>query len=217
MIAALLGVKGGVGKSTLAVSFAGELFAQGRSVLLVDADSKNRTCLRAAAMAEERGRAHPTTIGMPAEEMCRGIPRLARGYEWVIIDAPGRGGADLTAPVMVSDLALFPSAPTTADAGVYEEQLEAIAPALRANKRVRLAIVLSKLLSRTRLSREGEADEVFAPTGLKVLRARTHTRLAWQRCLDVGLGVTQHAKASAAAEELRALLAEIVRMGKGGK
>lgn len=210
MILALCGIKGGTGKSTLAISIASELASRGRSVLLVDADTKNRTSLRAAAMAEEAGRIHPVVLGMAAEEMARaaGVPRLSRAYEHVVIDAPGRSGVDLTAPLMVADVALFPSAPTTADAGVFEEQLEASWPARVGNKRLRCAVVLTKLLPRTSIAQGTEADEVFNPTGLTVLRARTFTRLAWQRCLDVGVGVAQHAPKSTAAEELRAVVRE---------
>lgn len=214
MILALVGQKGGTGKSTLAISLAGELMARGGSVLLVDADTKNRTSLRAAAIAQEEGRAHPMTVGMDAEELCRvnGVPRLAKAYTHVVIDAPGRSGAELTAPLMVADLALFPSAPTTADAGVFEDMLELCAPIRRKNTGLRLAVVLTKLLSRTTLAQGKAAASVYAPTGLDVLRSRTFTRAAWQRCLDVGVGVGQHAPHSPAAGELRSILREVLTL-----
>lgn len=214
MVIAAVGGKGGTGKSTLAISLASELLARGRSVLLIDSDLRNRTSLRAAAMAEEQGRAHAVTIGMSAEELCKagGVPKLKRNFDFVVIDAPGRSGVDLTAPLMVADVGLFPSAPTTADAGVFESQLELLAPVRYANKGLRLAIVLTKLLSRTSLSDGTEAQGVFAPTGLRVLQSKTFTRVAWQRCLDVGVGVAQHSPKSRAADELRALVNELMRL-----
>lgn len=217
MVLALAGQKGGCGKSTLAISIAGELFARGKSVLLLDADTKNRTSLRSAEIAKGEGRAHPQTMAMAADELCRktGVPTLASAYEFIIIDAPGRSGPDLTAPLLVADVALFPSAPTTADAGVFEEQLEAIGPVRRQNRRLALAIVLSKLLPRTGISQGTEADEVFASTRLPVFKARTFTRFAWQRCLDVGVGVAQHSPKSAAADELRAIVAELLSFNRG--
>lgn len=214
MVIAAVGGKGGTGKSTLAISLASELLARGRSVLLIDSDLRNQTSLRASVMAKQQGRLAPTTYAMGAEELCKasGVPRLKRDYDVVVIDAPGRTGVDLTAPLMVSDIGLFPSAPTTADAGVFESQLELLAPVRYANKGLRLAIVLTKLLSRTSLSDGTEAQGVFAPTGLRVLQSRTFTRVAWQRCLDVGVGVAQHAPKSRAADELRALVNELMRL-----
>lgn len=213
MVLALVGQKGGTGKSTLAISIAGEFLARGKGVLLLDADTKNRTSFRSAATARKEGRAHPQTMEIAAEDLARpmGVPTLARGYEFIIIDAPGRSGPGLTAPLMVADVALFPSAPTTADAGVFEEQLEAAAPIQRSNPALRMAIVLTKLLPRTGISQGREADEVFSATKLPVFKARTFTRFAWQRCLDVGVGVAQHSPKSVAADELRAIVDELLR------
>lgn len=210
----MVGQKGGTGKSTLAISLAGELLARGRPVLLIDSDLRNQTSLRASVMAKEQGRPHPVTYAMSAEELCKknGVPKLSGSYRYVIIDAPGRSGVELTAPLMVADIGLFPSAPTTADAGVFAEQLDAIAPIRTARRGLILGIVLTKLLSRTSLAIGPEAQEVFAPTRLPVLRSRTMTRFAWQRCLDVGVGVAQHAPKSVAADELRALVNELLRM-----
>jgi chromosome partitioning protein len=216
VIIALVGQKGGTGKSTLAISLACELQARGRGVLLVDADTKNRTSLRSAAIADREGREHPPVCGMDAQELSKksGVPTLARAYQDIIIDAPGRSGPDLTAPLMVADVALFPAAPTTADAGVFEEQLEESAAARRSNRHLVLGIVLCKLLPRTAIADPKEAAEVFRPTGLRVFRARTFTRIAWQRCLDVGVGVAQHAPGSPAADELRAVLAEALHLNR---
>ncbi|MGP1351913.1 MAG: division plane positioning ATPase MipZ [Parasphingopyxis sp.] len=91
--------KGGTGKSTTAVHTAVALAAAGRTVSVLDLDSRQRTTTRylenRAASAERLGRPLPTPHFMVSEadnlvgfERC--IEALCQDSEFLIIDTPGR-------------------------------------------------------------------------------------------------------------------------------
>ncbi len=115
MITSLVSQKGGVGKSTLAVSIAWELHTRGARVLLVDTDPQG-TVRRAGEVAAARGLAGPTTIVIgKGIEQPHQLPRLAPHFDHVIIDTPGHL-SELTRPLLLlSDVMLIPVGQSGAD------------------------------------------------------------------------------------------------------
>jgi chromosome partitioning protein len=115
MILSLVSQKGGVGKSSLALAIAWELHARGTRVLLADTDPQ-ATARTAGELAADRGLQGPTTLVF-GKDLSRPnqLPALAKQFDHVVIDTPGKL-TDVTTPVlMVSDVTLIPIGPSPAE------------------------------------------------------------------------------------------------------
>ena len=110
---AIVGEKGGSGKSTVAVNIAAELAARGRRVVLVDADPQG-TALVWAGIAAEAGHASPRTLAL-GDNLRAELPALAAEHEWTVADLPGRASKRAIGAVLVADVALLPCGPSPAD------------------------------------------------------------------------------------------------------
>jgi chromosome partitioning protein len=210
MIVTLVSQKGGVGKSSLAAAIGWELHSRGARTLLVDADPQG-TVRITSEVAEERGLEAPTVIAM-GKDMARKdqLPKLARGYDMVIIDTPGRSGEVQRASMMVARLAVIPIGQSAADAWGTTDTLSAIAEVQTVRPQLQAAMCITKKCPRTTLGRN--ARDVLSAQGTPVLVAETTHRVAWQECLAAGMGVAQYAPSDASADEARAVVDEILAL-----
>jgi len=212
MLLSLVSQKGGVGKSTLAISLAWELMLRGQKVLLADADPQE-TCLDACARAEQEGRPTPHCVRF-GEDLHRVLPGMARLYNWTVVDTPGRIGKVSRAALAVADVALVPVRPSGPDAWALDSTLALIDEAKAAQPRLRAAVVLTQV-RRTRLA--AKAREAMEAVSLPLFRSHTMNRTAWEWAIYRGMGVTQHEPKGEAANELRSILAELQRFVRRGK
>jgi len=208
MVIALVSLKGGVGKSTLAVSLAWEWMATGLKVLVVDADLKRATCRLTAEEATERGRPSPTVVSMGVSLAQRhALPALVSSFDHVVIDTPGGDEEMIRAALRVAELALIPVGQSAADAWSVMDTASLVRDMVNLNPKLSAALVLAKLKPRSRLGLE--ARRSLKPAQVHILRAQTTDRVAWQECLEAGQGVAQYAPESGAAVELRAMVTEL--------
>src|SRR5687767_12553897 len=129
MIVALLGQKGGIGKSTTAVCLAMAALKRGSDVLLVDADPQG-TIRTWNDVASENGVAVPTVIAMGASMHRPGqLDVIARRYDLTLIDCPPRHGDIQRSALMIADAALLPCGPSAADAWALTTSLEMVSEA----------------------------------------------------------------------------------------
>lgn len=210
MIIALAGQKGGSGKSTTAIALAAEAHARGRSVLLVDADPQ-ATARTWGAVATEAGHPAPTVIAMGAGmHRPEQLPRVAAGFELVVIDCPPRAGDIQRSALAVADLALLPCGPGGSDAWALASTIETVTEAQTLRPALKAAVVLTRKQGRTALG--AGAREALAASGLPVLRAELGHRIAYVEAITAGRGVTAYAPRSEAAGEVRALLDEVLSL-----
>lgn len=132
-------IKGGVGKTTLALNMAIARALAGRDVWLIDADRQD-TASTALAIRGEAGRQPAiATAHYPDGSQLRTQLRHQRGkFEDIIIDAGGRDSTALRAALVLSDLVLVPFQPRSldvwavADIAALIEEARALNPELQA-------------------------------------------------------------------------------------
>lgn len=204
-ILAVAGQKGGTGKSTIAISLAAEWHARGLRVLLVDADPQ-ATAATWAEVAAELERSAPAVVSL-GDNLRRDVPKLATGYDVVVIDAPGRAaGARQVGALLVADVVALPCGPAAPDVWGLTGSADAVREAMALRPELRACVVLNRA-DRSAMSRQ--AHEALAGVGLHVLERSLGARVAFAEALAAGQGVTGYASGSVAAHELRQLVDEL--------
>ncbi|WP_277606920.1 ParA family protein [Roseivivax marinus] len=205
-IIALANLKGGVGKSTLAVNIAGAL---GPKITLVDADPQ------ATAAAWADGGNLPFAVieapltGDNVESWIADV--LAIEAPSVVIDLPPVLGDATAAALAICDVAVIPVSPSGADLRATNKALELVSNARAARKddRPRVLLVPSKVDRRTAAGAEIEAvlHDYGEPVGPSVSQ-----RIAHVDAFSAGQWVGDYARGSAAHAEIKALASVIKRM-----
>lgn len=207
-ILALVGQKGGAGKSTLAVCLAVEAQARGERVLLCDADPQGTARVWAEAAAEA-GHAAPTTIAMGASlHRPDQLPALAAGHDLVVIDCPGRLGDVQRAALMVATRVLVPCGPSGPEVWALGATVALLEEARRLRPELDARVVLTRVQPRTSVG--AAARSAVESAGLPVLDAWCGYRVAYQEALLCGQGVTTYEPGGVAAREVRRLFNELL-------
>lgn len=133
------GIKGGSGKTTVATNLTVLLAADGRDVLLVDADDQETaTDFTAWRNKNADGQAGYTAIQLSGDGVRTEIRRLAAKYDDIVIDTGGRDTTSQRAAMTVSDVYLVPFVPRSFDVWTLErvvrliEEMQPANPALQA-------------------------------------------------------------------------------------
>jgi chromosome partitioning protein len=208
MILATLGLKGGAGKTTLAINLAAELTLRGQKVLLVDGDPQ-LTAKTWADVALEAGRSVPTVVAMGSNLHHPGqLDRLGQNFDSIVIDCPPRLDLVQRAALMKADVALLPCSPSPADVWALGSSVQLVLEAQVVRPALKAFVVMNRTTS-TRMARAIRST-IAAQAGLPMLESALTQRVAHTEAMAAGQGVTAYAPNDAAAEELRALLDEII-------
>ena len=114
MIVAVIGKKGGCGKSTIAVHLAGWRRAAGKDIMLVDADRQATSTMWAETRAD-KGMETPDTVQQFDNSVGRAVRSLARHYEDIVVDVGGGEEAATASVLRVADIAIVPFQPNELD------------------------------------------------------------------------------------------------------
>ena len=186
--------KGGSGKTTLTFCCAVVAQEQGAKVLIVDMDSQGT----AEAWYQDRESETPQLARVDAVNLAQALDAAKRqGFDFVLLDTPGRDEPATAAAIRASDVCLIPCRPTPGD-------MKATPPTLATIKRLgkKGAFVLTQTPVRgTRLK---EAEVGLTVLGM-VSPVQIALRHAYQDAQGRGLGVTEFEPIGKAAAEIRRL------------
>jgi chromosome partitioning protein len=198
--------KGGVGKTTLAVSIVAELHRRSKQIVLIDADPQRSACQWA----------EPGRLQFPVYEIAfadqtiaswvREFNRIAAGYDYVVVDTAPNERA-LGAAIAVSNLVLVPCTPSGLDLEATARTLEII-DMVRTRWRAHLSLILvpNKVDSRTLEGRQ-LVEEL---TGFgEVVGPMIGDRSAFVRAFSAGQSVADIPEARVAHREIE-LLCDLV-------
>jgi chromosome partitioning protein len=200
---AFLTQKGGAGKTTLAASLAATAASTGERVIVLDLDPL-QSLVRWAKRRESAKPANKVIVEPLERDR---LPRLrtileglaGAGFTLAIFDT---SGADATAVRLVSevaDLCLLPARPTCLDVEATAATFRAVFLAKR-----KAAFVLNQCPSSYQSKRASEAAKRLISLGV-LAEPMLSARMVFQDAIAAGLGVTEYALLSKAAEEIATL------------
>lgn len=200
MIILFAHVKGGVGKSTLAVNVATELQRLGRDVILIEADPSVHTVSNWARDREESGRQKITCV-QKSGNLHSTLKDFAGRYDTVVVDAAGKDSKEMRTALTAAHIVVAPMQPSQADLDAVETFATTVNEARDFNPLLKAVGVFNRASTNTFATdvSEGRAYLVDFPE-LEMAQTVIHERKAYQRCLEDGRGVVELSDSKAKAE-----------------
>jgi len=192
--------KGGTGKTTLAANLAAAL-APSRKVALLDIDPQHSLAHWIGLRPETAAKL--TFSDVSGWRVTGELDRLKAGHEIVVIDTPPQIDTDARLAIRGANIVLIPVQPSPPDIWAAEGTLK-----LAATEKRQAAMVLNRVPSSGKL-RETMAAQLKRD-GKPLLTATIGNRTGFATAFAEGLAVTETAPRSIAANELRALLSELL-------
>jgi chromosome partitioning protein len=203
-VIAMVGNKGGAGKTTLAINLAAMLSRE-HEVVILDADPQ-QSSLQWRDIASH----HPSLVVVEAvEDVGSALAQVKDRYNYCIIDCPPSvHSVQMQQALSVADLALVPVQPSPLDiwATVYIEN--EVSRSRQANPSLNALLVINQLEPRTKLSQimRQAMEELSLPAAQTAIRRRAAYRnsfLEGRTAHDMGVA------GAAAEEEIKQLIEEM--------
>ncbi|HEV8015363.1 MAG TPA: ParA family partition ATPase [Stellaceae bacterium] len=198
--------KGGAGKTTLAIHLALVWAAAGQRVSLVDIDPQ-ASLSSWFQLRHQRLAAGATPIEVAAVSGWRvagEVERQAREHDIVLIDSPPHAETEARVAVRAGRLVLVPVQPSPIDLWATKPILDLA----RAEKTPAL-LVLNRVPARANLT--GILRDAFVALEVPLAETQIGNRVALAAAINEGRGILEYAPSSAAAREIKALAAEVLR------
>lgn len=208
MIISVQNQKGGVGKTTLAVHISHVLANLGGKVLLVDADPQGSARDWAAA----RDSQPPfSVVGLDRPTIHRDLPAISVNYDHVIIDGPPRVSDIARSAIIAADLVLIPVQPSPYDVWAAQEVVNLIQEASVFKEKLKSVFVINRKIVNTAIGRD--VVEALADYKIPVLTSQVCQRVAFAESAATGQTVLEQQGNSQAANEITALVNELLKVG----
>ncbi len=205
MIITVGNVKGGVGKTTIAVNLAILRAAEGWDVLLVDGDEQGSASLFSQLRAEQLGESGYTAVALTGAAVRTQVRQLAPKFGDVVIDCGGRDTGSLRAALTVADVVLIPVQPRSFDVWAASGMAALVSEAREVNPNLRALAFLNAADATGRDNAEAR-EALVEIAGIETIEAMIVRRKAWPNAAARGSGIGEMRPPDAkAVEELTAL------------
>lgn len=203
MIIALTNLKGGVGKTTLAVHLAVWLHEQGKRVQMIDADVQESSSKWMVECCPEI----PLHQFHTPDEVLENIDSIKAQCDFIVADGPAGLSEVTRALLLKADVTLLPCGPSALDLRAVQDAIKVVRQAQNIRNGLPQAILIpNKLQTQYRLSKEliETAKNLGIPSiaGLKL-------RQAFADSVGQGTTVWKLPKAKEAANEIKSLFKEL--------
>ncbi len=208
MVISVTNLKGGVGKTTIAVNVAVGFALKGYSVCLVDSDREQRS---ATEWRDNRDKPETevTVVSISEKQFTSEIKTLRGKFDIVVIDGVPQLSELAQYMIGVSDLVLIPITPSLIDYRGFETFFKKYREIKRMKEEmggnVKGAVIINRV-QRNRLS--NEIQEAVQSYDIHLLGSRLFDRLAYKDTFTEGLSVLEY-KDEKAKEEVQLLVDEI--------
>lgn len=214
----LVSLKGGPGKTTLALTLASAYQEKGERTLLLDADKGQESAAQIVALGAERGLDGVETVQiLDSRLLAKQARAFAKDYDRVVIDTPGRLDVVARAAIAASDLVLIPVAPGPAGQLAMGPTIDLVDDwnSYSDGSVCRAVVVLTRIDRTTRVGRnhrptvedllkDRDGPPLLLKSEIRELADHVSAQSEGQSAID-------YAPRGDAAEEVRRLVAELKR------
>lgn len=190
-------MKGGVGKTTLAVHLAVAAVRAGERVAIIDTDPQ----ASASAWARVRNGGAPDVVPVPVQRLAQALAAASDDYSVVIVDTAPRASGEAAIVCNAVDIAIIPTRPSAVDLETLEQSVRI----LQAGKCDGLIVLNACPMRAPEIA---EARGYAESLGMAVATMAIGERRPFARAFAEGAGIAERERGPAA-EEVTTLWLEI--------
>lgn len=181
-------VKGGVGKTSLAVNLAIHFSGYGEDVLLIDADPQATSVDFSLLRQQKVGDSGYTCTPLHGLAVRTDGRALARKHDRTVIDVGGRDSEALRCAILISDLVVIPNPPGSFEAWSIDAMARLVGDARAAGNEDLRAVAFLNMADAWKSSRYNveAAEELRKTAGIEFIDAPLIRRAAWRAAAAEG-------------------------------